>query len=234
MAIKARAILDQFDLCAKNFTFPMLDNGYVYLGTVRLSAYRDFQDWLVIIEVVGANIRAGSHNSIQNCLHLFGSDLHRPPGTANEDFLSITRDVPQHPVFDESIDWILRPSADRIQIRDKEVRFETSQAILKAKGIIPDRKGNLHAGDLIRLLLPEYRNDLLATEAELLERNPHHLPLFLRLEEWHHPDLAGGEIPSESHTFQMLVKTLESDDPATYVPLKPNTDWYNWPESGTL
>lgn len=34
--------------------FPMLDNGYVYPADVRLTVYRDTQDWLMIIEALGA------------------------------------------------------------------------------------------------------------------------------------------------------------------------------------
>jgi hypothetical protein len=34
-------ILRQFDGAAQRFTFPMLDNGYVYPVDVRLTAFRD-------------------------------------------------------------------------------------------------------------------------------------------------------------------------------------------------
>jgi hypothetical protein len=40
------AILDQFDSAAKRFSFPMLDNGYVYPADVRF--YRETNEWLMI------------------------------------------------------------------------------------------------------------------------------------------------------------------------------------------
>ncbi|MDX6381476.1 MAG: hypothetical protein QOI57_2500, partial [Rubrobacteraceae bacterium] len=46
-------ILAQLDECAGKFGFPMLDNGYVYLADVRLSAYRDDARWALVIEVLG-------------------------------------------------------------------------------------------------------------------------------------------------------------------------------------
>jgi len=49
-------ILDQFDLAAKNFAFPMLDNGYVYPADVRLSIFRDQVRWLIIVEVLGVYV----------------------------------------------------------------------------------------------------------------------------------------------------------------------------------
>jgi hypothetical protein len=71
-AFTTKEILTQFDECAAEFTFPMLDNGYVYLADVRLEAYRDEARWATIIEVIRFNIRAGAHDGINNCLHLFG------------------------------------------------------------------------------------------------------------------------------------------------------------------
>ena len=43
-------ILDQLDRCAQAYTFPMLDNGYVYPGAVNLTAYSDIARWAIIIE----------------------------------------------------------------------------------------------------------------------------------------------------------------------------------------
>ncbi len=57
-------ILSQLDKCAAEFTFPMLDNGYVYPVDSRLSAYRDEARWVLIIEVFGFNFRGGGHNGI--------------------------------------------------------------------------------------------------------------------------------------------------------------------------
>jgi hypothetical protein len=52
-------ILAVLDGCFDSFTFPMLDNGYVYLAATRLSAYRSESDWAIAIEVFGFSPRAG-------------------------------------------------------------------------------------------------------------------------------------------------------------------------------
>jgi hypothetical protein len=100
-------ILKQLDYCAGDYTFPMLSNGYIYLGDTRLSAYRDENRWAIVIEVVGYNVRAGCHNGLNNCRHCFGNCLLRPPGTANEDFLVVTEDSPDDPTFQEECDWYI-------------------------------------------------------------------------------------------------------------------------------
>ena len=53
------SIVQQLDQCADDFTFPMLDNGYVRLIDARLSAYRDEERWALVIEVLGLDVPAG-------------------------------------------------------------------------------------------------------------------------------------------------------------------------------
>jgi hypothetical protein len=227
-------ILDQLDSCAKNFTFPMLDNGYVYPADVRLTAYRDNTRWALVIEVLGAHNHAGGHNGISDCLHCFGNCLNRPPGTANEDFLYPTADG-DSPTFDDEYGWYVNEEAGTIRIRDIIVPIRFKADALEAKGIRLEDPPRVNAAELLRGLLPEYRELLLATEEELRQRVPIDLPIILRLDEWHHPDLADGELPSRSRTFQMVAELVASGDSKHYQPTQePNTDWSNWPDGGAL
>jgi hypothetical protein len=228
-------ILQQLDDCAREFTFPMLDNGYVYPGTVRLSAYRDEARWALVIEAVGYHPRAGGHDGINNCLHCFGNCLKRAPGTANEDFLFPTSDGPEGPTFDDDYGWYVRPEARSISIRGHVLPIRVQPSDLAANGIEPVEPPQVTGADLLRSLLPEYRELLLATEAELRERIPPDLPRILQLEEWHHPDLGGDEMPSQSPTFQMIAQVLETGDVDRYRPVEePNTHWKFWPDGGIL
>ncbi len=212
----------------------MLDNGYIYPGDVRLTIYRNDSDWLMIVEHFGANPRTLSYGSFQNCLHLFGSKLHRPPGTANEDFFEPIASAPDDWIFEEDYEWNVVEGAHSVMIRGHYIEFDLSPATLKRKGIELSN-GQKDAVAVMRSLLPEHRDLLLASDAELAARNPHDLPLWLRLNEWHHPDLAGGEQPSQSETFQMLAEAIASGDKGKYQPTKkPNTHWKHWPEGGTM
>ena len=42
-------ILRVLDASAEQFTFPVLDNGYVYLAATRMSVYRSDGDWAIVI-----------------------------------------------------------------------------------------------------------------------------------------------------------------------------------------
>src|ERR1700712_2253977 len=107
----AKEILDQLDKCCADFTFPMLDNGYVYLAGTKLSAYRDQSRWVLIIEIIGFSYRGGGHNGITNSLHVYGNCLAYEPGTRNENFLDLTADADDGNTFDEEEEFFLEARA---------------------------------------------------------------------------------------------------------------------------
>jgi len=228
----ASDILRQLDDCARRFVFPMLDNGYVYLVDVRLHTYRDTSRWALLIEDVGYSPRAFS---VSNCLNCYGNCLKREPGTANEDFLPVLNDRPEEPIFAEDADELIRDDLQSVRIRGTRVPVNTDPAFLASKGIRLEEAPRVKVYELARSLLPEHRDLLFATEGELRQRLPTDLPCILRLEEWHHPDLCAGELPSQSETFQQLAEVLTSGDVSFYRPTQPpNTHWSNWPEGGSL
>jgi hypothetical protein len=228
-------ILAQLDECAGKFGFPMLDNGHVYLVDVRLSAYRDDARWALVIEVLGFDAHVGGHDGTANCLYCFGNCLKRAPGMADDGFLCVTGDGPEGPAFDEELDEDVRTGIRSIRIRGSVVPVDLRTEVLAEKGIELAHAPNVTDAELLRSLTLEYRDLLLAAEEELRERVPADLPLILRLEEWHHPDLAEGELPGESTTFRMIADVLASGDASRYRPaLEPNTHWKNWPAGGSL
>src|SRR5436190_20682975 len=76
----AYEILRQLDECAAEFTFPVLDNGYIYPGDVRLSSFRDRRRWAILIEVLGYHYRAGPLEGIGVTVYQFGNCLTGRPG----------------------------------------------------------------------------------------------------------------------------------------------------------
>lgn len=67
--------------------------------------------------------------------------------------------------------------------------------------------------DVLRRLVPQYRDLLLADEQELRDRIPADLPEILRLDEWHQPDFPGEDSPpSDAEVYQQLADVLASGD----------------------
>jgi hypothetical protein len=215
----ASEILEQLDGCAEGYTFPVLDNAYVYPADTRMTLYRDEARWAIVIEVLGFNSHMGGTEGVDNALYCFGNCLRRPPGISPEDTLRPVSDGDSGPLFKEPHGTAIRKGATDLRIRDRLVPTPPS-----AQGF-----------ELLRALVIEHRELLLATDEELQARLPADLPRLLRLDEWSHPDVAEGDLPSESPTFKALAQVLETGDAALYRPRrKPNTHWSNWPEGGVL
>lgn len=236
MAIySADDILDQLDKCAEDFTFPMLDNGYVYPIESRLSGYRDENRWALIIEVFGFNYRAGGHDGISNCLHIFGNCLDFEPGTANSNFLYVMDNSAEGDPFDQEFGESMNLDVKTILLRGKSISIPHDAEYFKSKHIELEAPPEIKIWEFLRAIKDEYRASFLATEEEIRARIPQDLPCIIKLDEWFHPDLANGEKPSECETFQMIARVLETGDVKYYQPKKmSNNHWKNWPEDGTL
>ena len=228
-------IVAQLDRCAEDFTFPMLDNGYVYPVESLLSGYRNENWWALIIEVVGFNVRAGGHDGIENCLHIFGNCIDFEPGTDNSNFLYFAENSLEGETFDQEFGDSLNPNIKTISLRGKIVPIPQDPEYYKTKQIELEAPPKIKIWEFLRAIKDDYGEYFLATEEEIRARIPRDLPCIIRLNEWFHPDLASGEKPSESETFQMIARVLETGDLKYYQPTKvPNNHWKNWPDGGTL
>ncbi len=247
MIWKGNEILSILDNCCQAFTFPMLDNGYVYLAATRLSLYRSSSDWGMVIEVFGFSPRSGIPD-IQ--IYTFASQLYN-------------RDSAESYVTSEAYDNYLKlnphndtrfffPIEEGTWLSSEEcesVDSSASSLILRGATIpLPDigdysnfqvsleESPQIQVYELCRVLAAKYRDGVLASQEE---RRVSILPTMqpiLQLEEWNHPDVVDEEaLPSRSETFQQLAKVLETGDVTIYNPsLPPNTHWSHWPEGGLL
>jgi uncharacterized protein DUF7003 len=225
----------QLDECAKQSQFPMLDNAEVYLAGVRLHAYRDETRWAIIIEQLGFLPQSGGHAGIVNCLYRFGNCLKRPPGLEDTDLLTFTADGKSGPTFHDDTGLVVRDGASSIRMRSNDLAMNLSPAMLKQAGVVLKDPTHVKTFEMLRTLIVRYQDFMMATEDELRNRVPADLEETLVLDEWHHPDLGRGQLPSSAPTFRMIAKVLVAGDPVFYQPTEqPNTHWKNWPAGGTL
>ncbi|WP_194897430.1 DUF7003 family protein [Catenulispora pinisilvae] len=194
--------LDQVDASAQDFTFPFLDHGFYYAVDVRLHVYRDEKHWAVVFETVGFNPKA---RSVTDALTGYGVR-----GGSQLNRVENIADL-----IDDDENYI---GGVPIRVRGRDLPVQASP-------------GEYFA-EVVRELVPEHRDLLLADESELRALIPPDLPEILRLEAWHHPDVLV-ERPSREETFQLIAKVLDSGNAHDYRPSQaPNTHWSNWPESG--
>src|SRR5207249_3693748 len=97
-------------------------------------------------------------------------------------------------------------------------------------------KFELSTWQLIRGMVPEHRELLLATEAERRLGIPPELPLLVQTNNWDHPHLFEGELPSSCESFKQIARVLANQDRTlwTFDEQDGNVHWRNWPVSGSL
>lgn len=205
-------VLRELDEAARDFKFPGLDNGFIYPVDTRLHAFRDEARWALVIEVVGYDYRG---SSLDDVVYVLGNCIDLPFGGT---FL------PRIDNFDELEDEeepVVAPGVESVVLRGQAVP-------------VPCPAGT-DLVEVFRALTPAFRDLLLADEDELRRLVPTDLPRILVLEEWNHPDVLDGALPSQSDTFLCIADVLVDGRPELYtVTQPPNTHWSNWPEGGAL
>jgi len=232
--ISRTEILGQLDDAARRFTFPMLDNGYVYPVRAWMTAFRGDASWAVIIDVFGVSPRAGGIDAAHNCLHCFGNCLRGEPGVSNDSLLYVVDDGPDGPVLEMPYEETLAPTAGSVSIRGQPVSTPHDPATYASAGIDLVEPPAIYLFELMRWVAGEHAELLRTPEADLVARLAAPVPVFLRADEWHHPDLAAMEVPSEHGCFASLADALETGDPSRFDPGSPNTHWSHWPDGGSL
>lgn len=216
----------------------MLDHGYYYLADVRLLGYRDELRWGIVFETLICTSTDCGHDAMRDQLYCFGNRLRHEPGFTDDCIWSRTSDAPEGPAFTSSFGPHCPTEVSRvtsIRIRDQVVPMTTNRADYAAEGIILEDPTTIWNFELLRWMAPRYRSLLMATEEELQQGFSEPIPLFMRLYQWRHPDVARGERASDLQTFQMLAEALVTGDPTRYRPTEaPNTHWSNWPLGGSL
>lgn len=240
----AKGILKILDQSAKDFRFPMLDNGYIYPAASRLSLFSSETQWAIVFETFGFSPRAG-HPDLT--ITTISNELHNrnPPSdyVSTEAYQAYIANNPSTemrnywPILND--DWIDRDepelviSGRELKLREQNVEipntadFQTNNIILS--------EGQPTVFEMCRYLAETHRSKVLATEAELRVSISPNMERLMMLDNWHHPDLAAGQLPSKTQTFVQLAHVLEKRDPSLYsTSEQANNHWKHWPDGGLL
>jgi len=229
----ASDILDQLDTCAKDYNFPILDNGYIYPVVSRLSVFGNTERWVIAVEVVGYHYRFNGHSGVENCLYIYGNSLPFYPGLNNSNVLLTTADSDEGPTFITDTFGTLNPEVHSLLLRDEKISIPKDPAFYASRDVELTNPPAVRAYEFMRACLPEYKASFLATKKEIYECFGQDIPMIMQVDEWCHPDIIEEEKPSENETFQQIATLLESGDISCYKPTKPaNNHWRNWPLGG--
>jgi hypothetical protein len=222
MSYTQKDILAVLDESARKFAFPAFDNMNYYLGTARINGFRDEQRWALIIQEVcwwpaadGIMLNVSAYG---NCL---SEKTLAFPGQARWDQGMIY--WPHSPIeceFDDQGELRF----DALRIRGQAVVLDPHQ--VPPQPAVPER-----GFAILVHLLETFREQLLCTAEELARVVPHNLPDLLCLDNWKHPDICRGELPSHNESLCNLAEVLASGDLSQLrAAAHPNVDWRLWME----
>lgn len=245
MRITSQEILAILDDEAKNFVFPMLDNGYIYPAAARLSLYRSDTDWAVVFENFGYSPRAGEPDCMITTFASRLSDRKTSQQFVSEEAHSaylqrnqyceqrFVRPIEDTAIYSEDYDEFVAPTATSVRLRDQNIALPDMQALAAAG--IEQQEDRLLVFELARYLAHHYRDLVLATEAERTAHLPEGIDLMRTFDDWRHPDLVKEEWPSATPSFRAIAAML-ADEPfeEAAITADSNTHWSNWPEGGSL
>ena len=233
--IDRKEILHQLDTEAENYVFPMLDNGYYYHGDQKLTIFRDEKRWAILLEVLQFNNHENNIDGITTIANVFGNCLTGWNENDNFNFFASDSDIETF-LYDE-INYVpyLNEKATSIKVRETIIPIQFDKEYYKGKDIELEFEKKVTPWEFLRGLIPEYSHLFWLTRQEISNKIPLDLPEFMTLNNWHHPDLALGEKPSEMETFQQLADVIVTGDKTIYNTKEiTNTHWTNWPEGGAL
>jgi hypothetical protein len=245
LAQAAKAILDVLDQGCRDFVFPMLDNGYVYLAAARLSLHRSETGWALVFEIFGFSPRGGAPDV---SVWSFGSRLANRKteaefvnGDAYRNYLRVHAHDDAAFFYPLGDGWqdpddleLAARDATSLTVRGKKIAIPTRDE-LRRLGIEPSEPDRLRTFEVCRYVAAIERELVLATPDERRTHVPADLGQILVLDDWHHPDLVTGQVASETAAFRTIAEVLATGDVGAYDPSEPgNTHWSNWPDGGSL
>lgn len=217
-------ILRQMDEEAEAYGFVMLNNAYLRGADVRLNAFRGPSEWLIVFQ----QIAVMEKRDFVNAVSAYGNRIGRP-GTQQ-----IIRLV-EFPVSDDGLPDVSINIWDfTLELRGNIRHFaptaqDYERAGVDVSGDVPDNV------KVLRFLAAEIPDNLFLPEHQLLTicgRAAAELTHFIQLDEWHHPDVASGELPSQNDCLRSVARALSANDTSLYeCPVAGfNTHWSNWEE----
>lgn len=216
---RGKEILHQLDLCAQDYNFPVLNNIYIQNADIRLTVFRNSQEWLIVFEEIGYSQK----HSFINDISAFGNKLVK---LGTQQAIPIIN-------LDENREILTDILQFKVRIYDTEYQVDLSEDELKKSGVLVDPQKVLEPIQILRFLTSKIPDKIFLSEVRLLEicnRQNKNLKKFIRLDDWNHPNIADDEKPSQNRCFQSLAKAIEKNIPGLYKCSEEdfNTHWSIW------
>jgi hypothetical protein len=224
-------IFVKLDASARRYLFPMLNNSNFFLADIRLTLFRNEQDWLIVFQEIV--YEPASHTKFENFITAFGSKMENSLVKTIE----VITDEQGNRLWDAPDEYTpeefsLESNEFTVRINGNLQRFALKQEDFLASGVGIDSKTPREL-QILRILTYLRPTEFFLTDKELLNEcgyNDSSLERFIELNDWNHPDIAADELPSKNKCFQSLINAFAENDSKLYTcpSNKWNTHWKNW------
>lgn len=221
-------ILQQLDSYAEEYDFPMLNNVYFYNADIRLTAFRNSSEWLIVFEEIAVSEK---QYAFVNSVSAYGNKIEK---AGAQQAITVISEVPGKPIWDENRNFLLDRWNFDVVINGKIRNFTPSPKDYKRAKV--DVESNIKVpAQILSLLTFLIPNEFFLTDGRLLEicdRTNSNLEKFIQMEDWYHPNIADDELPSQSECLRSLALAIARNDQDLYTCPEEalNTHWSNWEE----
>lgn len=217
-------ILEQLDYYAGKYDFPAFDNSNYPATAMRLTAFRSSSEWLIVFEDIACDINQGL---FVHMTYAYGNTIDRP---GLQSVYEIIKEPEDKPFWDDRQNFLLDPWNFVVMIGGKPMKFSPSINDYERAGMdISNMNTMLRTMRLLFVLIPD---ELFLSDQRLLEichKSKSNLERFIKLVNWSHPDIVGGEKPSENICLQSLAHSLSANTQTYRCPeTSINTHWSYW------
>ncbi len=218
-------ILFQLDKAAQNYKFPTFDNINYPAADMRLSVFRDNSEWLILFEKL---VYSDNESAFLSMVHAFGNKI-PDPGFQPNSSEQIISEAPHYPIWDNEMNFSLDLLDFTLKVKGTIMHFlPTRDDYRKAHvNLEDDSYPEFKILCFLVFLMPDA---LFRSDDDLLKAcNRSNLPKFIQLDDWHHPDLFNGELPSHCDFFKNLAQSIEEG--SYHAPNQVqsiNSYWYHW------
>jgi hypothetical protein len=223
-------ILAELSQRAAEFDFPILDNTYWDLIAGRVRAFRSGEDTALVFEFLIFHTQAQAF--LLN-VHAYGSLVHSP--RADRGGLSYISELPESPLWDQDGEWLRDLASRTVSVNGARV------TVIERN---PDSSASA-SGDIVHLGHGDAIDErafgrAVARELGLTRSMPDECiftllpqlsdaPEIVRLSNWDHPDILGGQQPSDSVALSELAKLLAREtERVEYDHALDNVEWRAW------
>ncbi len=202
----AYEILQRLDYHASQFEFPVLDNVNAIFVGGRLRGLRFGADWALLFEIL---VLDPLDRSIVADVYCYGP-VHCPHPWRLFQSGGVEQD-PEAPLWTDSGDWVVPSFGTIVRLGGRRLRVGTSsgpRGDIEMKGEELSTEGAFCDALLRKLgfeeLVPSAQVDAVVSGGRLVSE-------LFRASDWDHPDVAGGDAPSQSLALRAAARSLAGE-----------------------